>query len=525
MNPEPAYSGRDFADLGDDAIATATAINCAKPTTIEGPRPLYRELPPAEPFPVDALGETLAKAAMAIESMIQCPMACAANSVLAVASLAAQGRANVILPIGQGKPAPLSLYLLTVLDSGERKSSADSMALKPVREMERELAENERSERRNFEAGFAAYEAKAKQLTVSLKKDRAELEKALRALDPPPQPPLLSVLAPSGDQTMEGLFRIYQQGRPSLAMLCDDAATFLGGHSLKAEQKAGTTANLCRAWDGSKLERIRGGDGVTVLYDRRLACHLMVQPGVAAGFLSDSQFADQGLLARFLVSAPHGRAGTRIRDDAAYQALAVNTALDLEDYNAAITGLLRQPVRWKDENDRPLGVELDALQFTPEARALYVDFANAIEAQLGPKASLAMAKAFASKLPENAARMAGTLALIENSCAEIIEATTLADAIELAKYYLGEAVRLMASGAIDPELRLAETLREWLQSRPGNRIGLRDIYRLGPNAIRQADKARRSMAVLVEHGWAKLIAGGADIEDQRHKEAWEIVRC
>ncbi len=505
-----------------DRVAEAEVIHPPKP---EAPRPLYRELPPAEAFPVDALGETLAKAARAIESMIQCPMACAANSVLAVASLAAQGRANVILPIGQGKPAPLSLFLFTVLESGERKSSADGMALKPVREMEREIAELEAGARQSFASKLLAHEANAKHLTTKLKQDRAALEAALHNLGPPPQPPLLSVLAPSGDQTMEGVFRVYQQGRPSLAMLCDDAATFLGGHSLKAEQKAGTTANLCRAWDGSKLERIRGGDGVIVLYDRRLSCHLMVQPGVAAGFLSDSQFADQGLLARFLVSAPHGRAGTRIRDDAAYQVLAYNAAIDLEDYNTVITELLRQPVRWKNENDRTLGIELDALPFTPEARALYVDFANAIEGELGPRASLAMAKAFASKLPENAARMAGTFALIANPHAKQIDAATLADAINLAKYYLSEALRLMASGAIDPELRLAETLLEWLHSQPGKVIGLRQIYRFGPNAIRQADKARRTMAILAEHGWARQIPGGAEIDGERQKEAWEIVRC
>jgi hypothetical protein len=523
MTAEPAYSGRDFADLDDDQIVAAIS-RAANPIT-EGPRPLYRELPPAEPSPVDALGPVLGKAARAIESMIQCPMACAANSVLAVASLAAQGRANVILPIGQGKPAPLSLYLLTVLDSGERKSSADGMALKPVRDTEREIAELEKGARQAYTAKLSAYEANARHLTTRLKGDRAALEAALHDLGPPPQPPLLSVLAPSGDQTMEGLFRIYQHGRPSLAMLCDDAATFLGGHSLKAEQKAGTTANLCRAWDGSKLERIRGGDGVTVLYDRRLACHLMVQPGVAAGFLSDHQFADQGLLARFLVSAPQGRAGTRIRDDDAYQALAYNAALDLEDYNTAIASLLRQPVRWKDENDRTLGVELDALNFTPEARALYVTFANAIEGELGPKASLAMAKAFASKLPENAARIAGTLALIANPHASRIEVATLADAIDLAKYYLAEAVRLMASGAIDPELRLAASLLEWLQAQPGTVIGLSRIYQRGPNAIRQADKARRAMGILSEHGWVKAMPDGAEIDGQRHKEAWEIVRC
>ena len=170
-------------------------------------------------------------------------------------------------------------------------------------------------------------------------------------------------------------------------------------------------------------------------------------------------------------------------------------------------------------------MELDALAFTPEARALYVEFANAIEGELGPKASLAMAKAFASKLPENAARIAGTLALIANPASREIDAATLADAISLAKYYLGEAVRLMAAGAVDPELRLAETLREWLHSRPGNVIGLRTIYQNGPNAIRQAEKARRVMAVLSDHGWTRPMPDGAEIDGQRHKEAWEIVRC
>lgn len=523
MTAETAFSNRDFADLDDASIADA--IKKATVPKSEGPRPLYRELPPAAPFPVDALGETLSKAARAIEGMIQCPIACAANSVLAVASLAAQGRANVTLPIGQGKPAPLSLYMLTVLESGERKSSADSMALKPVRDTEREIAEMGKADRQSFAVKMSAHDANARHLTNKLKADRAALEAALRDLGPPPQPPLLALLVASSDPTMEGIFRVYQQGSPSVAMLCDDAATFIGGHSLRAETRAATTASLCRAWDGSKLERIRGGDGVTLLSDRRLAVHFMIQPGVAAGFLSDSQFADQGLLARFLISAPEGRAGTRIRDDTAYQVSACNAAFDLEDYNTAIAGLLRQPVRWKDENDRALGVELDALEFTTEARALFVEFANAIEGELGPKGSLPMAKAFASKLPEHAARIAGTLTLIANPSANQIEAATLADAISLAEYYLGEAVRLIASGAVDPELRAAQTLLDWLHALPGETIGLRDIYRLGPNTIRQADKARRAMGILVEHGWATPMPYGAEIEGQHHKEAWEIVRC
>jgi hypothetical protein len=78
-------------------------LDQADEITGEGPRPLFRELPPPTPFPVDALGPVLGTAARAVEGVIQCPMECAANSVLAVASLAAQGCANVVLPIGQGK--------------------------------------------------------------------------------------------------------------------------------------------------------------------------------------------------------------------------------------------------------------------------------------------------------------------------------------------------------------------------------------------------------------------------------------
>src|SRR5690606_33179526 len=112
----------------------------------------------------ETLGPVLSKAARAIETVIQCPMACAANSVLAVASLAAQGRANVILPIGEGKAAPIGLFLLTVLHSGERKSSADGLALKPVRAFERELAEAETAERAAYEVKQAAWDASHKQL-------------------------------------------------------------------------------------------------------------------------------------------------------------------------------------------------------------------------------------------------------------------------------------------------------------------------------------------------------------------------
>lgn len=522
-----AYTHTDFADHDDTDIRAA--FETARPVPIEGPMPLFRALPAAPEYPVDALGPVLASAAKAIAGQAQCAIACAANSVLAVASLAAQARADAVLPIGQGKRTPLSLYLLTVLESGERKSTADSFALKPVRDFERQLAEEEQAARMAYQSAATAHETAAKALTIKLKDDRAALKAALMDLGPAPLPPLLSILAPGGDQTFEGLFRIYQQGRPSLAMLCDDGASFLGGHSLKAENKAGTVANLCRAWDGSRLERIRSLDGVCVLYDRRLATHIMVQPGVAGEFLGDAKFSDQGLLARFLLSAPPTMAGTdaRLRSEDAFaeRAAAAAAAADLAGYNAAIGRLLRAPIRWKNEHDRAAGIELDALPLSEDARRLYVLLHNATMLAMAQSQPLESVRPFASKLTENAVRLAGILTLIGDAQAIEIDAGTLAHASTLARYYADEAVRLTDAAATDPAMKRADTLRRWLLSRPGDSIGLATIYQTcQPKSLRTAKAAREAMLALTDHGCVVPMPDGATIDGKRHKEAWRIVR-
>ena len=367
------HSKKDFADMDDerikDAFATAKAEPEPEAARLEGARPLYRPLAEPAPYPVAALGPILGKAALAIEAIVQCPTACAANSVLSGASLAAQAVANVVLPIGEGKPVPLSLFILTALSSGERKSTGDSYALRPVREFERELAEIEARQRTTFEREDYIYQIRVRQAEKDFKADHLGLAKALKEFEQPPQPPLLSIIAPSGDSTMEGMFRAFERGRPDLGIFSDDGATFLGGYSLKSEQKQATIAALCRYWDGAKVERVRGGDGVNILYDRRLACHLMVQPDVAGSFFSDQQFADQGLLARFLIAAPEERAGSRFRDDAVYQESVTHATADLGAYNAAIAALLRNPIQWRDEDNRPLGVERSLISvITPAIR-------------------------------------------------------------------------------------------------------------------------------------------------------------
>ena len=522
------YSKTDFADLDDEQIKNAfiNARTAPEPEVAraEGPRPLYRALVAPEPYPIAALGPILSKAASAIEAVVQCPTACAANSVLAGAALAAQAVANVELPIGEGKSAPLSIYIVTALSSGERKSTADSYALRPVREFERDLAEIEAQQRTIFDRENHVYQIRIRQAEKDFKADHLGLAKALEEFGQPPQAPLLSIVAPSGDSTMEGMFRAFERGRPDLGIFSDDGATFLGGYSLKSEQKQATIAALCRYWDGAKVERVRGGDGVNILHDRRLACHLMVQPDVAASFFSDRQFADQGLLARFLVAAPEERAGSRFRDDSDYRRNVTQATADLMAYNTAMAALLRRPIKWRDENNRPLGVVRGLLTLSPEARAGYVACYNEIESEMGPLGAFAGIKPFASKLLEHATRIAGVITLIENSGSTIITADGFANAMTLARYYAGEVRRVADSGTISPKLRQAEALRKWLQARPDAMVSIRQICQFGPGPLRSSDIVRPLMNILADHGWVESVEGGATIEGRRTKEVWAIVR-
>ena len=95
-------------------------------------QPLYRELPPAKPFPMDALGE-FSDAAKTLQRVIQAPDAICGQSILAGLTLAAQPFADVSI---DGRISPISSYFVSVAETGERKSAVDSVATWPHREHE-----------------------------------------------------------------------------------------------------------------------------------------------------------------------------------------------------------------------------------------------------------------------------------------------------------------------------------------------------------------------------------------------------
>src|SRR4051795_201297 len=157
----------------------------------QGPRPLLllRQVPPPEAFPIKPLGEILGSAALAIYDYVQSPLAICGQAVLAAASLAVQGHADVELATGQVKP--LSNFYLTIAASGERKTATDALALSPIRKQEEYLREIYDAQLPSFKNDKTAWEEARKKAITASKGNRATIRRSLDEIGTEPTAPLL----------------------------------------------------------------------------------------------------------------------------------------------------------------------------------------------------------------------------------------------------------------------------------------------------------------------------------------------
>ena len=481
---------------------------------LEPPRPLFREIPDPEPYPVDALGEILGGAAAAIHDITQAPLALCAQSVLGAAALAVQGHADVVL--SEYLRRPLSLSLLSIAKSGERKTTCDDMALAPIKEREEQLRDKYEAQLPDYRNKHDAWQKQREQILRQKKSTLIEIEADLREIGPEPVAPIEPMLV-CPEPTFEGLCKALAIGQPSMGVFSNEGGQFVGGHGMSPDNRLKTAAAFSKLWDGDPIKRVRAGDATVTLPGRRVSLHLMIQPRAAMEFLGDDSLIDQGLLSRMLATYPTSTLGSRFSRDTLPESKAA-----YERYCDRLTAILRTPPVTKEGSANEL--EPRDLPLSEEAAGTFLVFSDHVEGQLGPDGELAGITGFGAKLSEHAARIAGVLALIEDL--EAIEVSTEAadQGIDLAQYYAGEALRLFEAGATKPDLLIAQRVLEWLQDWPEPAVSLPDIYRGGPRKVRDKTAARKFVNILVDHGWLIPMKGGATIKGAVRQEAWQIVR-
>ena len=140
--------------------------------------PLVREEEEPRPFPVVALGTMMEGAVIEFKGYGKQPLSMIAGSALATASLACQGLSDV----GRDSQniGPISLSLLTIAESGERKSSLDKAFSKALRDWEREKADEMKADIKKSIADHSEWEAKRNGLLAAIKENQKK--NALRNL-------------------------------------------------------------------------------------------------------------------------------------------------------------------------------------------------------------------------------------------------------------------------------------------------------------------------------------------------------
>lgn len=441
----------------DRAAARQAAREALAPSLADRQAPAY---------PVAALGP-LAPSCEAIAAAGQVQPAMVGQALLGAASLLTQGLFNVETPNGR---RPLSLYLLTLGDSGDGKSTAQGAALRPVNEWQRQQS--------------WAYDADLKEYARS----KGKRKKGEEAAEPPPCPYRLA-----SDSTVEGLRRDLDSGVCSQGVFTDEAAAILSGYGMSADHRSKTAGVFSKLWDEGHLSVSRATGPRVERYGRRVALHWLIQPMAASESIGDPLLAALGFWPRFLAAWPAPQAPRLARPFRPDSLPAVGA------YWTRCTELLAEPLP-DDAGECPVlplaSAARDALgpafeRFEREAR----------------RGSLRAIKPFALRATEQACRIAGVLAAFagERTCSE----ERIAGALALAAYSLATWQAVIEEGAADPRGVHALRLYEWLTSRPDWTETLAVIVNAGPAGTRTKDSRNAALQLLEAAGLVSVANGRA----------------
>ena len=248
------------------------------------PEPLYSATTERRDYPVDALPKTMRAAVECYQRYGQQPLELVANSALAAGSLAAQGLVNIARD--DHLVGPVSLNLLTIAESGERKTSADRRMARAIREWEAQKREEDKPEIDIARASLEAWKSERDGLLNKIKQaagkknkheDIVALKADLQALEAvrPSVPPEVSLFYE--DASPAALAEYIAQGWPSGALWSDEAGLVVGSHGMREETAMGYFALLNRLWDGNSFERKRTTVQGSRIEGRRVTCSLMMQ--------------------------------------------------------------------------------------------------------------------------------------------------------------------------------------------------------------------------------------------------------
>lgn len=467
------------------------------------PQPLTAKMNP-EPYPLDALPSTVRAAVEEVQGFTKAPIPMVTGAALAALSLAIQSHADA--KRAENLHGPVGLFLLTIADSGERKSTCDGFFTKSLRDYEEAQAEAAKPILKDYAAAIAAWEAKHGGIKENIRqlaktgKPTHSAEQALRDLDKP-EPPRVPRLLYT-DATPEALAYGLAKYWPSGGVVSAEAGIVFGSHGMGKESVMRNLGLLNQLWDGTSLTIDRRSTESFTVRGARLTVALQVQEPTLREFFTRSGALARGtgFLARFLVAWPESTQGFRPFTEAPtnWPALAA--------FNRRIAAILDQPAPIDDDG----ALNPPMLSLTSEAKTAWVKYHDAIESELASGGELYDVRDVASKSADNAARLAALFQVFAGGGAVGLE--SFESASRIAAWHLNEARRFFGELALPVELADAARLDAWLieycRRERTHLVPIAKLQQGGPGGLRSKAAIETALRELEELGRARLVKAG-----------------
>lgn len=447
-----------------NAIVEKPLMNpdCAPEIEWPDPIPFDVKICAESEYPTEALPETIRSAVNDVQAITQAPIALVATEALSCVSLVAQGYINVMRD--QHLSGPVSLYTISLAESGERKTTIDRYFTRPIRNYESEQGKAMEQQIIEAEANLKSWlfeEAgvhEAIKLAAKQGKPTNDLRRRLISFqDEKPRIPKTPCIL-YGDTTSEALAFNLAEKWPVAGILNSEAGIILGSHSMGSDSIIRNLALFNTLWDGSEHTVSRRSKESFTVRGARLTVSLQVQNAVLSAFLTKSGSLARGIgfLARFLFTWPESTQGTRFYRETPASLHGLNA------FNKRIADLLDLSLPWDDSGTH---LEPKTICLSDDARKIWIQYYDSIESLLGPDGDFSEIRDVASKTAEQAARVAGIFHFFQHGDKDKIDEETMASATAIAYWHLCEFQRFNASLAHDPEILAMQKLDRWLIDR------------------------------------------------------------
>jgi hypothetical protein len=280
-----------------------------------------------------------------------------------------------------------------------------------------------------------------------------------------PKLPLVSI----EDSTIEALHSNLSEHIPNAYIGSSEGGIVLNSRLMSA------TASLNSFWSGDDVNINRKSEGSHTLEEVRLTIIILTQWSALGRFFKKStdDIRGNGFLSRTIISAENSNCGFRQSSGGNHSQYGLNA------FSERICQLLSETADMEDYASKKV------VKFSEDAKRIWFAVYNDIELKMRPNGIFYNAKDHASKVLENAARIAAITHCFDNSPDTEIPKETLIEAINVVAFYSGHFMKVFC--APPKYVTDAENLKQWLgvYANSGTRyIKRNDILQRGPAGTR-----------------------------------------